>query len=137
MKNNKGFTLVEIISVIGILVVIALVAVPSIISISNNNKEKNYQKTVDLIVTSAENYYHNDIDKTKLLDNESCYVTLKDLTISKYLKAPITNPKTNDKLDLMTYVKITKNVDENDIITIDYEYVNDINMEGLNKCYSK
>ena len=38
MRKKNGFTLVEIISVIGILLLIAAVAIPSIITINKRNK---------------------------------------------------------------------------------------------------
>ena len=63
-KNNKGFTLVEIIAVIGLLVLISSITIPSIIKMNNKNKEKNYNRIVDTIITAAENYYHSYLEVT-------------------------------------------------------------------------
>lgn len=42
MKNNKGFTLVELLASISILAVICLIAVPSVINLTNKNKKSTY-----------------------------------------------------------------------------------------------
>ena len=47
LRNNKGFTLIELIAVVTIMAIIALIATPNIISmIDNGNKET--QSNIDL-----------------------------------------------------------------------------------------
>ena len=53
MKNNKGFTLVEIISVIVLLGLIIGIAVPSVMNASTNVKKKTLQTKVDNIEQAA------------------------------------------------------------------------------------
>lgn len=56
MKNNKGFTLVELLAVIVVLAIIIGIAVPSAISVSNKSKVKMYKTKIDLILRAAELY---------------------------------------------------------------------------------
>lgn len=53
MKNNKGFTLVEIISVIAILALLIIVAVPVVSNSSKETEKKVLQTKIDNIKKSA------------------------------------------------------------------------------------
>ena len=53
MKNNKGFTLVELMAVIVVLAIIIAIAVPSAITISHKIKLKMYDTKIDMILSSA------------------------------------------------------------------------------------
>lgn len=59
MKNNRGFTLVEIISVIALLGLIIGISVPSIMVASTNTKKKTLQTKVDNIEKAAVLYGQN------------------------------------------------------------------------------
>ena len=59
MKNNKGFTFVEIISVIVLLGLIIGIAVPSVMNASTNVKKKTLQTKVDNIEQAAVLYGQN------------------------------------------------------------------------------
>lgn len=66
-KNNKGFTLVELLAVLVILITILLIALPSITSSVERNKAKMLEKKYDLIEAAAESYvnlYRNSINYT-------------------------------------------------------------------------
>ena len=56
MKNNKGFTLVELMAVIVVLAIIIAIAVPSAITISHKIKLKMYDTKIDMILSSAKIY---------------------------------------------------------------------------------
>ena len=58
MKNNKGFTLIEILATISILVIIVSIALPSIISMKDRNIEKNEENIKEIITTAAEVYIY-------------------------------------------------------------------------------
>ncbi len=119
MKNNKGFTLVEIIVTIGLLVLIATITIPSIISMQNRNKQKNLEKLKETIVTAAETYYQNNLDIGEL---DECYISLSTLANKNLIKTPITNPKTNEQIDIKNvYIKVTKSVIETNT-KINYTY---------------
>lgn len=59
MKNNRGFTLVEIISVIVLLGLIIGIAVPSVMTASTNVKKKTLQTKIDNIEQAAVLYGQN------------------------------------------------------------------------------
>lgn len=54
MKNNKGFTLVELIGVFAILGIIMLVAVPNVMGILDRNKKNTYIQHAKQMATLAE-----------------------------------------------------------------------------------
>lgn len=63
LRNNKGFTLIELIAVVTIMAIIALIATPNIISmIDNGNKEKYISDAKEFI--SKASYMYN-LDKYK------------------------------------------------------------------------
>lgn len=53
-KNNKGFTLVEVLAVMVILGILALIAVPAIGGIIENSREDAFRSTAQNIVASAQ-----------------------------------------------------------------------------------
>ena len=57
MKNNKGFTLVELLAVIIILGVVGLIAFPTITGIINDSKNKAYDEQVRTIERAAEKWF--------------------------------------------------------------------------------
>lgn len=77
MKNNKGFTLVELMAVIVVLALIITIAVPSAISISHKIKLKMYATKVDMIIDSAKLYGQ---DNPSALSNENA-CSSSDLTV--------------------------------------------------------
>jgi len=120
MKKRNGFTLVEIISVIGVLLIISAVAIPSIISINKRNKEKNYEKIVENIKTSSENFiekYRSDIpfDET----TGEYYFKINVLGALNLLKLPIKDPRDNSEISNDSCVKVTKQGDG----SLNYEFI--------------
>lgn len=80
-KNNKGFTLVELLAVLVILITILLVAIPSITSSVERNKQKMLDKKIDLIEAAAESYvnlYKNKIAYTDFI-NEECGIDISKI----------------------------------------------------------
>jgi len=80
-KNNKGFTLVELLAVLVILITILTIAIPSITSSVERNKEKMLQKKYDIIEASAATYVS--MNKNKItydkFKNGECYIKLEDI----------------------------------------------------------
>jgi len=56
MKNEKGFTLVELIGVITLLALIALVVYPTITTVMKNTKEKAYNDQVEILIKAAKQW---------------------------------------------------------------------------------
>ena len=118
MKNNKGFTLVEIIAVIVILVVVSLIAVPAVLHMIKRNKEIAYDAKLDLILKQSKQYAR---DHEEFLNNsEDIFIdkvcnsiSVKELRQNGYLKeiypngkenSTITDPKTGQSIDDMNII---------------------------------
>lgn len=54
-RRNRGFTMTEILTVIGIIVIIVAIAVPSVIMINNNTRFKQCNEYAQVIFTAAQN----------------------------------------------------------------------------------
>ena len=57
MKNNRGFTLVELLATLVVLSIIVSITGYTIITTINKSKEENYNVLVKNIVSAAESYY--------------------------------------------------------------------------------
>lgn len=70
--NSKGFTLVELLAVIVLLALVMMLIVPSLTSLRNSNKDKEYETYMDVMV-----------EYTKIIPNykNKSYVCLNDLDI--------------------------------------------------------
>ena len=65
MKNNKGFTLVELLATISILGIIMLIAVPNILGTVERNKKTTYIEDAKKLVSLAENKMRSDTGQIK------------------------------------------------------------------------
>ena len=85
-KNNKGFTLVELLVVIVILIAIVSIAIPSITSSMERSKEKLNEGKKETIGTAAE-LYLNTINRSALKGfyNGECIVLLDSLVSGDYI----------------------------------------------------
>lgn len=126
MKNNKGFTLVELLAVIVILAILVTIAVPSTIGISNKLKENMFCKKIDSIEVAAKFYGedrkssfdqqylcgYEDKEKTKPIQCSSTTISVQALINSGDLKKDnnvcggdnspcIVDPRDNSGLDAM------------------------------------
>lgn len=80
-KNNKGFTLVELLAVLVVLITILLIAIPSITSSIERNKQKMLEKKYDMIEAAAESYvnlYKNSLDYSKFKSG-NCGISIDKL----------------------------------------------------------
>lgn len=81
-KNNKGFTLVELLAILAILGIIAGIAIPNMTAQINNN-DKNTQTVLDEKIENAAKIYAAKYYADKLINgsctNETCAFTLNDL----------------------------------------------------------
>lgn len=117
MKNNKGFTLVELMAVIVVLALIITIAVPSAISISHKIKLKMYATKVDMIIDSAKLYGQDNPSSLKSNENacSSPNLTVKTLIETGYIKKDDTddngkvlnpiNSKSMNNYELCVYKK--------------------------------
>ena len=135
MKNNKGFTLVELLAVIVIVgLVVGITAYISINAI-NSAKEKSYQVTINNIEKNAGNYLLENSDKLSFIaigddsGNEYQCVTIKELVELGYLKSDVVNsPVAKDvNVGLNNYVYLERNINTKSITKAEYDYTNTLN----------
>ena len=95
MKNNKAFTLIEVLAVIIIVVSLFLIVVPTVINKFSNQKENVSEVTEKLIVDATKMYIKdNDISLSKTDKN---YIEISELVDQGYLESPVKNPNNIDE----------------------------------------
>lgn len=112
--SNKGFTLVELLSVIVLIGLLLGLAVPGINRISSNMKKKSYNTKINLIEQAAILWGQD--NKTRLQKDNNCYAnipkcykkSIKDLVDDGYLDGDnndkkVVNPENNINLYDMGY----------------------------------
>ena len=81
MKNNKGFTLIELVAVLAILIAILLLALPGVASSYERRKEKINNEKIESIKSAGQIYasiYKKDIDYSGFLKGE-CGISIQML----------------------------------------------------------
>ena len=108
MKNNKGFTLVELLAVVtilGILSSIAIIGVSKLIEKSKNDADEQQKQT---LIMAAKSYFQDNRSMLPREDGTSRDVTVVVLKNNKYLKEDIKNSKKESCMNDNTKVTITK-----------------------------
>ena len=82
MKNNQGFTLVELLAVIVVLAIVITIAVPSTMRVSNKIKENMFCTKIGFIENAAELYGEDKKDSINEIDT----IPVKELVDKGYLK---------------------------------------------------
>ena len=113
--KKKGFTLIELISVIVILSIIIMLIIPTIINNISDKKEDAYQKNIDIILSAARGYV---ID----YDIETPASISLDELCGTYFECPIINPKDNEELEGYVVVDDERNYYfANGVITLEVD----------------
>lgn len=97
-SNKKGFTLIEMITVIVILSLLVLIIVPLVSTNLKKGNEKAYQAQINNIIASAKNW---GINNKNLLpqDGNIISLTLKYLQDEGYIDKNLKDPRTGDTLN--------------------------------------
>lgn len=99
MKNNKGFTLIELISIMVILGILALIAIPSISKHVNESREVAYKEQVERIVSATKKYVIES-DEFLYSEKDKIQITLLELKKNGYLEnEDLYNPITEKELN--------------------------------------
>ena len=115
MKNNRGFTLLELTSVVVLIGLIAILAAIPISNITKKSRQELYEKQKTQIVLAASNWA---TDNPYLLPTEPFDANDADsfvkLTIEKlldegYLDTDIIDARDEEKIGTCSYVMITLN----------------------------
>ena len=117
MNNNRGYTLVEIISVIAIIAVISGIFVLSFMKKNNNQLDENYNNEISKLEAASDSFvmtYKDSNDENfKIikytagsLSETYCYITIDELVKYGFLNQVPINPKTNE--EFTGVIKFTK-----------------------------
>lgn len=119
MKKNKGFTLVELISILTILGIIALITIPIMTSTIRKTKEKALREQKAAIVEAAKKYALEVAEHLPKYDGDIYAIKLSDLRNTTYLEdEDIIDPTTNKSMN--GCVNVTYNGEKG---KYSYEYV--------------
>ena len=122
MRNNKAFTLVELLAVVMILLVLAVIITPKIIKEIDKSGEIVYNKQIEEIINASKIYMNQN---TNLLPEDTYVITLQELKSSGLISNnKILNPKTNEELTGCVIVRYINNK---------YEYKYEENKNGCEK----
>lgn len=114
---KKGFTLVEMISVIILLAAISMIAVPAISISINKSKQKSYETQVEIIISAAKKWaiYNNNLLPT----DDSIYKLPLSTLISEYYinnvqDGKLKNPKdTANPMNGCVYISYSETYNQN------------------------
>lgn len=106
---KKGFTLIEMIAVIGIIGLMSIIIMPNIINQVSNKKGEISEATKKLLFSAAERYMEdNELDYPKISSNVYC-VKLQTLINNNYLSYPIKDVQSGENMETSKRVKTTVN----------------------------
>ncbi len=111
IKNNKGFTLVELIAVIVVLLAIMLIGVPQIASTLEKQNKKDDERRKESILTAAEVYVNiKDSTASTSFFTGNCVIEINSLISGEYLKdeETILSDGSNLKTQYVKYNKTSK-----------------------------
>lgn len=122
IRNNKGFSIIELIAVIAIIIALSTLIYIAVDDNINDSKELSYNTLVNSIIQSTENYLLDNSDDYPELDtvNSVIEITLNDLVYGGYLEFDLIDARTDTEIPLTTKVIIT--VTSKNILDIQLDY---------------
>lgn len=100
MKNNNGFTIVEITLSITLILLLALLVVPNLFDMGDTSKQKMYDAKIELALSGAYKYGKEHIDE---LNHECTSITIGELITKDYVEGDdednLINPITNETMN--------------------------------------
>ena len=82
LKDNRGFTIIELVAVIAILLIITAIAMPSITSLFGRTEEKISKEKERAFISAARDYVSDNYNN---INNSPCNIALSDLNSLGYL----------------------------------------------------
>ena len=82
--NNKGFTLIEVVTAVVIMSLLGTIAVTSMMSVLKSGNDKYYKNQEDMVIMAAKEYYSD--HKGELpIESDTSTITLDELIESDYI----------------------------------------------------
>jgi len=103
---KKGFTLVELISVIALVALVFLLVIPGISSLINNKKD-DISSTMNEVLYNASNLYMSNDNIYHVVNGNVYCIKLESLVDREYLTNPIIDPVTQNEISKDKYVKVS------------------------------
>lgn len=122
MKNQKGFTLIELVIAIGLLSIFAITIGVSLNRTFKTQKQREQKEFTDKVRSSANLYVTNNGTISNDLSKDKGFVTItvEDLINDGYISENTIDPNTNEKIDKTIKIKVS--YDANGTIKIDFPY---------------
>lgn len=83
--NNKGFTLIEVLTVVAIVSLLTTIAITSVSSVLKSGNDKYYKNQENMILMAAKEYYLDHKNELPLIEDEPSEVTIKELEDGDYI----------------------------------------------------
>jgi competence protein ComGC len=111
MNNKKGFTLVELLAILGLLTIIILLGMPLLINQIESQKKKNYENFVGDLCLATESYINHNTNIDGINEfresGDTIQISIGDLMSNGYVKSNTKNPKTNESLTSTDSITVT------------------------------
>ncbi len=118
MKNNKGFTLIELIAVVVILAVIMLIAVPNVVSTINKNKKEAFIEDAKKFKAAVEAKIASDTSIDKPNSDNAILFPLEKVGKAEISESPYGTKYSKSKsFVIVVKVPMTVNVGQGETIT--------------------
>ncbi len=138
---KKGFTLVELLTIIAVIAVLALLTVPIVNRNIQSTSRRIYKTNESSLATAAENYYNENNELLPQGTDNKSFILLSDLVTNGYIKnikslkdkvtscngIVVVANKGNDVYDYKPYLEC-----EDDYITEGYDAISIIGVVGAN-----
>lgn len=101
MKNNKGFTMLELIATIGIMALIGIVIANNMTGILSKQNDQEYEEFKKELEDSACTYVETKWDTEKrntCKSNNNCTISIEELVNSGLISDTLKNPNTGEKV---------------------------------------
>ncbi len=106
---KKGFTLIEMIAVVGIIGIMSLLVMPLIINQIGEKKDEISETTYDVIFAAADLYLNDNVATYPKQVNAVYCIKLEELVNSGNLKKPLKDVTTGKLLDTSRYLRVEVN----------------------------
>ena len=106
---KKGFTLIEMIAVVGIIGLMSIIVMPNIINQISGKKKELSDVTAEIIFKSAESYMDNNITKYPKKSMNVYCIKLQTLINEGYLESMVGDLEINKDLDTSRLVRTIVN----------------------------